>query len=76
MDSKESDKFTSDAIVRWEKVPASAQKAILDTVWCGQCCTGVPIVLIKGKMKDRFLILEGICKYCGKKVVRSLEPEQ
>jgi hypothetical protein len=26
MDSKESDKFTSDAIVRWEKVPASAQK--------------------------------------------------
>ena len=36
----------------------------------------VHMELGKGRMEDDSLILEGICKRCGNKVVRLIEPEE
>jgi len=71
-----SPEFTPKEKVRWEKVPSWAQLQILESVWCGNFLQGVLMELGKGRMEDDCLILEGICKRCGNKVVRLIEPEE
>ena len=68
-------KFTPQAKKRWEQVPARAREKILEEVWCSQCRTGRPLQLHEGKMASNGLILTGICKVCGGKAVRLVEPE-
>ncbi len=67
--------FTREAQSRWDKVPRWAQEKILDNVWCGGCLGSVPINLQWGKMKKDLLVLKGICKVCGRDIVRVVEPE-
>jgi len=69
------DPFTAGAAKRWKKIPAWAQKKILENVWCGGCLDSVPIMLSSAKMRKKDLILEGTCKYCGKSICRVVEPE-
>ena len=76
MEESQSPEFTPEARIRWQKVPSWAQRKILESVWCVNCLQGVPMELGKGRMEDDSLILEGICKRCGNKVVRLIEPEE
>ena len=69
-------KFTSDAKKRWEQVPESARKEIMESVWCSQCRTGVPMRLREGKMSGGSLVLRGTCKKCGSEVARVIEPAE
>jgi len=69
-------KFTPQAKKRWEQVPAWARKKILEEVWCSQCRTGTPLQIHDGKMESGCLILTGVCKKCGGKAVRLIEPEE
>ena len=76
MEETRSPEFTSEARIRWQKVPSWAQLKILESVWCVNCRQGVPMELGKGRMEEACLILEGICQRCGNQVVRLLEPEE
>jgi hypothetical protein len=67
-------KFTADAKRRWEQVPESAKKEILDAVWCTHCRTGTPMQLGEGKISKGSLILSGTCKKCGGEIARLIEP--
>jgi hypothetical protein len=69
-------KFTPQAKKRWEQVSPLARKKILEEVWCSHCRTGVPLQLHEGKMEAHCLILSGVCKKCGGKAVRLIEPEE
>jgi Domain of unknown function (DUF6429) len=67
-------KLTNDAKRRWNQVPESIRKEILDSVWCGHCKTGTPLQLREGKMSGRSLVLQGTCKKCGGEAARVIEP--
>jgi len=69
------DAFTPQARRRWQRVPAWAQKKILDNVWCGGCLGSVPILVESAEMKGKDLILRGKCQHCGKDICRVVEPE-
>jgi hypothetical protein len=76
MEGSQSPELTPEASIRWQKVPSWAQLKILESVWCGNCRQGVCMELGTGRMEEACLILEGICKRCGNKVVRLIEPEE
>jgi hypothetical protein len=65
--------FTADAQKRWDQVPQSAKKKIMDNVWCGHCLTGISMQLREGNMSGRSLILHGTCGKCGGEVARVIE---
>lgn len=69
-------KFTAAAKERWEQVPEWARKEIMESVWCSQCRTGVPMHLREGKMSRRSLVLRGTCKKCGSEAARVIEPDE
>jgi len=69
-------KFTADARKRWEQVPQRARREIMESVWCSQCRTGVPMHLREGKMSGRSLVLRGTCKKCGSETARVIEPAE
>ena len=69
-------KFAPAAKARWQQIPASAQKEIMDNVWCGQCRSTTTMRLQDGKMGDTSLVLSGICKKCGGAVARVVEPDE
>jgi hypothetical protein len=61
---------------RWNQVPESVRKEILDSVWCSNCKTGTPMHLREGKMSGNSLVLHGTCKKCGGEAVRVIEPAE
>ncbi len=69
-------KFTADAKKRWEQVPERTRREIMESVWCSQCRTGVPMQLREGKMSGRSLVLRGTCKKCGSEAARVIEPAE
>ena len=69
-------KFAADAKKRWEQVPKRARREIIESVWCSQCRTGVPMQLREGKMSGRSLVLRGTCKKCGSEAARVIEPAE
>ena len=69
-------RLTPEARKRWQQVPDWAKEKILQAVWCGTCLAGTPMQLREGRMKERDLILEGICRKCGAEVTRLIEPEE
>ena len=68
-------KFTSKARERWDKISNDNRAILLDNVWCGKCLDSVSMILENAKVKTNLLILEGVCKICGSKIVRVIEPE-
>ena len=69
-------KFTPDARSRWDQVPESVRKEILDCVWCSHCRIGTSLQLRVGKMSGRSLVLQGTCKKCGGEAARVIEPAE
>jgi len=69
-------KLTAGARKRWNQIPESAKKGILESVWCSQCRTGASMQLQEGKIDRRLLVLNGICKKCGGEVTRVVEFEE
>ena len=67
--------FSLEAGKRWNKIPASIQKNILDNVWCSKCSGSATIILESAKMERHDLILRGKCRACGQEVCRLVEPE-
>lgn len=68
-------KFTPQAQKRWAEIPTTAQKRILQNVWCSECRDGVTIVLETANMERGDVILRGKCKTCGGEVCRVVEGE-
>jgi hypothetical protein len=68
--------FTPQAKKRWDRIPTDIQPRLLDNAWCRTCSSSTSMNLLNGKMKSTFLILEGTCKTCGNKVLRTVEPEE
>ena len=67
-------KLTADAKRRWDQIPESDKKEIMDSVWCSHC-TGVTLMQLReGKMSGRSLVLRGVCKKCGGEAARVIEP--
>ena len=69
-------KLTKDAKKRWDQVPESIRKEILDNVWCSRCKGGSSMQLREGEMSGRSLVLRGACKKCGGETARVIEPEE
>jgi hypothetical protein len=69
-------KLTIDAKRRWDQVPESIRKEILNSVWCSHCRGGSPMQLREGKMSGRSLVLQGTCKKCGGEAARVIEPAE
>ena len=69
-------KLSVGAKKRWNQVPESFRKEILDSVWCSQCRTGTPMQLREGEMVGRSLVLRGKCKKCGGEAARVIEPAE
>lgn len=67
--------FTRDAKKRWEEIPKKFRAEILECVFCGNCGGGTPLKLQEGKMVGSSLVLEGVCKRCGGKAARVVEPD-
>ena len=67
--------FSLEAVKRWNKIPESIQKKILDNVWCSNCSGSATIILESAKMEQKDLILRGKCRVCGQEVCRVVEPE-
>ena len=65
--------FSLKAELLWNTIPQSAQKGILEAVWCGQCRTAVAITDYFGMEKNGDLILEGRWAQCGGRVRRFIE---
>jgi hypothetical protein len=68
-------KLTGDAKRRWDQVPESMRKEILDNVFCSHC-RGSSMQLREGKMSGRSLVLSGSCRKCGGETARVVEPEE
>jgi hypothetical protein len=68
--------LTRDAKRRWDRVPESIRKEILDNVWCPHCRGGSSMQLREGKMSGCSLVLQGVCKKCGGETARVVEPEE
>lgn len=68
--------LTREAKRRWDQVPETVRKEILDNVWCSECRAGVSIQLREGEMVGRSLVLNGTCKTCGGEVARVIEPAE
>jgi hypothetical protein len=69
-------KLTGAAKKRWSQVPEGVRKDIMDYVWCTRCRAGTPMQLGEGEMVGRSFVLHGICKKCGGKIARVIEPEE
>lgn len=69
-------KFTADAKRRWDQIPEGDRKIIMDNVFCGNCSGASSMQLREGKMSDRSLVLQGVCKKCGSEVARVVEPDE
>lgn len=69
-------KFTPQAKKRWEQIPEWARKELIETVWCSQCRTGVPMQVRGGKMSGGSLVLNGICMKCSSETTRVIESAQ
>jgi len=69
-------KLTGAAKKRWNQVPEMVRKDIMDQIWCTRCRTSTPMQLREGEMSGRSLVLHGICKKCGSKVSRIIEPDE
>lgn len=69
------DRFTDKALAVWESLDRTAQKLIVQNVWCGQCCKTVTITAFSGHLDDGDLALEGKCANCGGEVARLVESE-
>ena len=69
-------KFSVEAKRRWEQIPESARKEIMDNVWCSYCTTGTAMQLREATMLKRDLLLSGTCKKCGGEVARVIEPAE
>ena len=67
--------FTPKARKRWDEIPREIRTKLLDNVWCGKCRDSVSMILQNAKVKTDMLLLEGICKICGSKVIRVVESE-
>ena len=64
------------AEILWASVSAEVQKAILATVWCGQCRGGVRIVEYTVGEADGDVLLDGTCAVCGGRVRRLVETSE
>jgi hypothetical protein len=69
-------KLTIDAKRRWDQIPETDRKEILDNVWCSHCRTAVNMQLREGKMSGRSLVLHGMCRKCGGEAARVIEPDE
>lgn len=59
---------------RWESIPLNIRRKILDSVWCGNCLKGVPIIDYEAKMQEsKDVLLKGYCSNCGHSVARIIE---
>jgi hypothetical protein len=68
-------KLTAPAKKRWNRIPETIRKDIMDNVWCTSCRAGTSMQLREGVMEQRSLVLRGVCKRCGGEVARVIEPE-
>ena len=68
--------FTPEARERWEEIPESSLKEILENVRCVHCGVENAMRLREGRMDGTCLILTGTCKKCRKKVVRLIEGKE
>lgn len=69
-------KLCADAKRRWDQIPESDRKEIMDSVWCSHS-TGVTYMqLCEGIMSERSLVLHGTCKKCGGEAARVIEPTE
>lgn len=69
-------KLTKDAKRRWDQIPESVRKELLDSVWCSKCSTATAMQLREGKMVGRSLVLQGTCKKCAGEAARVIEPAE
>jgi len=69
------DKFTPQASLLWNRIPSSIQERLISNVWCGKCLAVTIIIDFRGQVKEGDLVLTGVCKTCGSKVVRLIESE-
>ncbi len=67
--------FSFEAAKRWNKIPKSIQKEILDHVWCGNCVGSCTVIVESAKIERDDLIIRGKCRICGNEVCRLIEPE-
>lgn len=65
--------FTPIARQRWQQIPENIQKLLLDNVYCGSCKGSVSISSYKGSIKNKMVVLDGLCKTCGARVARAIE---
>jgi hypothetical protein len=69
-------RLTEAAKKRWNQIPESGKKEILSSVWCTTCRAGTSMQISEGDMVGRSLVFHGICKKCGGKVSRVIEPNK
>ena len=72
---RQTNTFSLEARQRWNTIPESIQKKILDNIWCSKCSGTATIILESAKMERDGLILRGKCIACGQEVCRFVEPE-
>jgi len=69
-------KWTLEARKRWEQIPESARKEILNDHRCPRCGTGRAMHVYEARMHGRTLILKGVCKACEGEIARVIEGEE
>ena len=69
-------RWTADAKKRWDEVPQWIRKRILAPDRCAHCGAMRPLRVSEARMVGRTLLLEGVCRECGGKVARMIEPDE
>ena len=66
-------RFTAQALKRWEALPPDARQRLLHNVWCAHCSQEVTITHFSGRIQRGELVLTGQCHQCQGEVSRVIE---
>jgi len=67
--------FSASASKRWEAISPKNRQELLENTWCGACRDAVTMELTGANVEKRMLVLRGTCQRCGRRVVRTCDPE-
>jgi hypothetical protein len=67
--------WTTEAMQRWQGIPADLQQYILDRAWCPHCGMMRTMALDGGTIIAGDLVIAGTCTVCGHRMARLLEHE-